>query len=128
MKTKIISVCAKLVVFIAVIICVQNVCFAQGGNNYYNFGSQPALSPWLSLGNKPTGVLDSYNQYVRPQLQVRDAFAQQQAQLNRQGNMQRAMESQIISGGTAAMPKTTGRSKQAATFRNYSHYYPNAGR
>lgn len=107
--------------------------------SYYNFGSSPAISPWLGLSNRPTGVLDSYNQYVRPRMEIQREFQVQQDQLNRQGMRQEIMyrESQQAQRaatqrpGTSTGPRTSqgvpvvGRFKQAASFRNYSHYYPN---
>ena len=108
----------------------QNV-FAQG-SGYYNFGSSPSLSPWLGLTNRPTGSLDPYNQYVRPRLEIERAFQSQQSQISRQGIVQQDMMRRQNLGvqpgagiGTQTGAPTVGRFKPAATFRNYSHYYPN---
>ncbi len=98
---------------------------AYGQMNFYNFGQSPALSPWLSLGNRPTGVLDSYSQYVRPQLEIQQAFAQQQAQLNRQAYQQQSLQGDLE---TINAPQKRGSYSRAASFRNYSHYYPNMKR
>jgi len=105
--------------------------FAQGFTGY---GSTPTLSPWLGLTNRPTGSLDSYNQYVRPQLEMQRALSMQQSQINRQGAVQQDMLRRS-NPGVAAGPQlrtqsgapAVGRFSQAATFRNYSHYY-NFGR
>jgi len=103
--------------------------YAQG---YMNFGSSPTLSPWLGLTNRSTGSLDPYNQYVRPQLEMQRAFDYQQSQINRQGAVQQDMMRRSNLGvqpggrlGTQSGVPTVGGSRQAATFRNYSHYYPN---
>ena len=107
--------------------------FCQTGNasaqGYMNFGSSPPLSPWLALGNRPTGSLDSYNQYVRPRLEIQNMMGAQQAQINRQGLQQQTFERVARQGvggtGFQSGAQTTGRAMPAATFRNYSHYYPN---
>ena len=98
--------------------------FAQG------YGASPALSPWLGLTNRPTGSLDAYNQYVRPRLEMQRALDLQQSQINRQGTVQQEMLRRSNPGvqpggqiGTHGGVQTTGGSRQAATFRNYSHYY-----
>ena len=103
--------------------------YAQYG--YMNFGSSPSLSPWLGLTNRPTGSLDSYNQYVRPRLEMQRALDYQQSQINRQGMVQQDMMRRSNLGaqpggrvGTQSGVQTIGGTKQAATFRNYSHYYP----
>ena len=88
----------------------------------------PALSPWLGLSNRPTGSLDAYNQYVRPQLEMRRAFEAQQSQINQQGMVQQDMLRRSNPGaggqiGTHRGAQSTGRVSQPATFRNYSHYY-----
>lgn len=107
------------------------------------YGSRPAMSPWLGLSNRPTGVLDSYNQYVRPHMEIQKEFNAQQDQLNRQRLQQDSMSRQtqqleqnqqqiqrtqkdMIDGSQGVQGvRTVGRSKPAASFRNYSHYYPN---
>ena len=103
--------------------------FAQG-YGYSDFGSRPALSPWLGLSSRPTGSLDAYNQYVRPQLDMQRAFSMQQSQISRQGMVQQEMLRRSNPGvqsggriGTLRGVQTTGGYKPAATFRNYSHYY-----
>jgi len=104
--------------------------FAQGGG-YSGFGSRSALSPWLGLSNRPTGSLDAYNQYVRPQLEMQRTLDTQQSQINRQGTVQQDMLRRSNPGvspgggqvGTHHGVQTTGGYKPAATFRNYSHYY-----
>ena len=107
--------------------------FCQTGNasaqGYMNFGATPPLSPWLALGNRPMGSLDNYNQYVRPRLEIQNMMGAQQTQINRQGLQQQVFEraARNVSAGTGFQrgARTTGGSMPAATFRNYSHYYPN---
>ena len=103
--------------------------FAQGFG-YSNYGSRPTLSPWLGLSNRPTGSLDPYNQYVRPQLEMQRTLGVQQSQINQQGMVQQEMLRRsnpgVSSGGqigTHHGVQTTGGNRPAATFRNYSHYY-----
>ena len=109
--------------------------FAQGGSGYLNFGNTPSISPWLGLTNRPTGSLDPYNQYVRPQLEMQRTLGLQQSQINQQAVQQQEMlrRSNLGAGGQLhklgesqmGTIRVTGRASQAATFRNYSHYYPN---
>lgn len=100
--------------------CSENTAMAQG----YNFNRSPAISPWVSIGNRPTGMLDSYNQYVRPQLDVQRAFATQQAQINRQNVAQQNMAQSMYQMQSAGATPLAGNRQQAASFRNYLHYYP----
>lgn len=113
-----------MTVFTVILFCETN--FASAQANSYLGGTTPAINPWLSLSNKRTGVLDSYNQYVRPQLELQKAISTQQAQLNRQGAQQQMMyqQSQQQQAAMQSGGAVTGRAKQAASFRNYSHYYP----
>jgi len=105
--------------------------FAQGFGQGSVFSSRPPLSPWLGLSNRPTGSLDAYNQYVRPQLEMQRTLDTQQSQINRQGTVQQDMLRRSNPGvspgggqvGTHHGVQTTGGYKPAATFRNYSHYY-----
>ena len=110
---------------------------------YSSFGYSPPLSPWLGLANRPTGALDPYNQYVRPQLEMQRALGSQQSQINQQAMQQQEMlrrsnlgaqPTKALGGaqtpggvqmGTHTGVRTVGRAKPAASFRNYSHYYPN---
>ena len=112
--------------FLIAFFCQTENASAQG---YMNIGVTPPLSPWLALGNRPTGSLDSYNQYVRPRLEIQNMMSNQQTQINRQGLRQQTLEraARNVSSGTGFQggAATTGRSVPAATFRNYSHYYPN---
>ena len=114
--------------FLLAFFCQTQDASAQG---YMNFGTNPPISPWVALGNRPTGSLDSYNQYVRPRLEMQSMMGAQQTQLNRQGMQQQMMmrSSQGVGSGMGMQQgggaPTVGRFKPAATFRNYSHYYPN---
>ena len=131
----------RVLTFSAILFVAVFAVFAETQNalaqyGYMNFGSSPPLSPWLGLTNRPTGSLDPYNQYVRPQLEMQRALNQQQSQIHQQGIQQQEMlrrsnlgaqptKTQGSGGGVPLGLRTTGRAKPAASFRNYSHYYQN---
>jgi hypothetical protein len=82
----------------------------------------PTISPWLDLFRRNEGVLDNYNQFVRPQQQLRRAMAQQQNEITSQRLRQRRIQSEIGAlqrDGRGHMPTGVG-----GTFQNYLHYYP----
>lgn len=87
----------------------------------YTSTANAQLSPWLSLDTRPTGDLDSYHQYVRPQQQYTSALTQQQQQINRQQQQQQQMMKNA--GSLLAPQRNAGSRSYAASYRNYSHYY-----
>jgi hypothetical protein len=81
----------------------------------------PTLSPYLDYFRTPQGPLDSYHEYVRPQINLRNTLTQQDRALRSQSRGLRALDSQwqrAQRSGTLA-PTGTG-----AGFFNYSHFYP----
>ncbi len=81
----------------------------------------PTLSPYLDYFRAPQGPLDSYHEYVRPKINLRNTLAQQDRQLRTQGQGLRTLNrewSRAKQTGTIA-PTGTG-----AGFFNYSHFYP----
>jgi len=94
------------------------------GNRAISVGyssQQPRLSPYLDLFRRQEGVLDNYNQFVRPKVNLQRTLNEQDRQLRRQGQQIRAINSawsQAQRTGTMA-PTGTG-----AAFFNYSHFYP----
>jgi hypothetical protein len=91
-------------------------------------GAPPAMSPWFNLFNKNPGPLGNYQSYVRPQIDLQNAFQQQNNSILQQGisiqqgnsrlNLLESQVGQLQRGGGMLPP--TG---HAAGFMNYSHYY-----
>lgn len=75
--------------------------------------SRPTISPYLYLSRGNTGGLPSYYAWVRPQIE----YQQQQQFVERE---LRYLE------GEATRPQVpvVGRPSTAATYMNYSHFYP----
>ncbi len=111
---------------------------ATGNARSQSTQSRPAISPWLSMFNENSnGVLSNYHEYVRPRLELYQAYENQQRQIQQQAVQQRVMEQQIQSGVQATLNdgsaprilaapnrvKSIG-GMQGAGYRQYLHYYP----
>jgi hypothetical protein len=86
-----------------------------------SYSPSPTLSPYLDYFRAPQGPLDSYHEYVRPKIDLRNTLAQQDRQMRAQAQGLRALNndwSRAQRTGTLA-PTGTG-----AGFFNYSHFYP----
>jgi len=79
----------------------------------------PTLSPYLQFTRPGVGILDNYNNFVRPRVQVRSSIRTQGRQIERltQELQQAQSASQIRGSGVAP----TG---IHARYMNYSHFYP----
>ncbi|MDR2440957.1 MAG: hypothetical protein LBE12_16480 [Planctomycetaceae bacterium] len=117
--------------FIFVLSCIA-VCFWGYSGDVYGQPS-PALSPWLSLfNNNRSGVLDNYNEFVKPKQDILRSMQNQGNQLrlqeSRQQTMQGAMNQLLNDGSTSrvlAEPRQTKSigGMNGAGFRQYLHYY-----
>lgn len=78
--------------------------------------AQPALSPYLNFftDNNP-GVLDPFNAFVRPSLELQRTINQQNAAINRLGNQVQQVQQAPTPAGVTGI---------GGSFRNYMHYYP----
>jgi hypothetical protein len=96
----------------------QGLSRPQGRDRSY--ATNPTLSPYLDYFRAPQGPLDSYHEYVRPKINLRNTLTQQDRQLRAQAQGLRKLNSQWQRAqrtGTLA-PTGTG-----AGFFNYSHFY-----
>ncbi|MDR2754367.1 MAG: hypothetical protein LBC20_01550 [Planctomycetaceae bacterium] len=95
--------------------------------------SSPALSPWLSLFNdNRSGILDNYNEFVKPKQEMLRSLQDQGSQLRQQEMRQQTMQgamNQLLNDGTTdrilAEPRQTKSigGMNGAGFRQYLHYY-----
>ncbi|MDR1963250.1 MAG: hypothetical protein LBQ50_05685 [Planctomycetaceae bacterium] len=95
--------------------------------------SSPALSPWLSLfNNNRNGILDNYNEFVKPKQDMLRALQDQGNQLRQQGTQQQNLQgsmNQLLNDGSTervlAEPRQTRSlgGSNGAGFRQYMHYY-----
>ncbi|MDR0337914.1 MAG: hypothetical protein LBI18_12570 [Planctomycetaceae bacterium] len=114
-----------------ILLCVTVWVSVHSGNIYGQ--SSPALSPWLSLfNNNRGGVLDNYNEFVKPKQDMFRALQDQGTQLRQQDIRQRTMQSsmnQLLNDGTTdrilSEPRQTRSigGMNGAGFRQYLHYY-----
>ena len=58
-----------------------------------NFLRRPAVSPWLDLYRRD-GVIDPYNEFVRPRFQMQNYLLQQDRQMHREQVQRRQMQEQ----------------------------------
>ncbi|MDR1960546.1 MAG: hypothetical protein LBQ54_16160 [Planctomycetaceae bacterium] len=98
-------------------------------STYFPYKNPPALSPWLELQRSTQGSnLDSYHQYVKPQMEIEKAMETQQRQLLRQKEAQLQMKQELKERGIQL--KYSGTASQTGIqtrFREYGHYYPKKG-
>lgn len=95
--------------------------------------SSSTLSPWLSLfNNNRGGVLDNYNEFVKPKQDMLRTLQDQGTQLRQQGIRQQTMQgsmNQLLNDGSTdrvlAEPRQTKSigGVNGAGFRQYLHYY-----
>jgi len=120
------------VVFVA-LLCSADRAEAQRVPNY---NRRPTVSPYINLFNNNQGGVNNYFSFVRP-MQQQQRLNQQQynqnARLQQQlYNPQGQFGAPITLGPQVGGPQTmlrpgnqgTGMPSTAATFFNYSHYYP----
>jgi hypothetical protein len=83
-------------------------------------GATPTLSPYLGLLRSRSGVLPNYQQFVRPQIQLRSTLSRQQRAIDLQSRSIRAVDRRV---STLRDPRdsTTG---VRSGFRQYSTFYP----
>ncbi|MDR1269280.1 MAG: hypothetical protein LBK82_07125 [Planctomycetaceae bacterium] len=114
-----------------ILLCVTVWVSAYSGNIYGQ--SSPALSPWLSLfNNNRGGVLDNYNEFVKPKQDMLRTLQDQGNQLRRNASTQQSMQgsmNQILNDGSTdrilSEPRQTKSigGMNGAGFRQYLHYY-----
>ncbi|HEY2841119.1 MAG TPA: hypothetical protein VGJ26_18330 [Pirellulales bacterium] len=78
---------------------------------------KPSVSPYLNLLNGGDPNLTNYQSMVRPMVNQNRVNAQQNAQINR-------LEAKPPTSGNAGSESMRSTGHQA-TYRNYSHFYPN---
>ena len=82
-----------------------------------------------------TSELDSYNQYVRPRLEMERLMMAQSRELSRQQDVQKSMQREITQSRNFQQPRldnmnysmptaTATPTGKRATYGNYLHYYP----
>ena len=93
-------------------------------SNWFPSSNPPALSPWLELERASTSQLDSFNQYVRPRLELEREIQAHQQQLNFQQETQGAIQRQMTEIQGIQMKSGATRTGKKASFQNYMHFYP----
>ena len=95
-------------------------------NSWFPRSNPSAFSPWLEMERVSTSELDTYNQYVRPRLEMERYLTAQHREMNLRTDQQKAIQNEImrmqkqdyqVTGEASATGK-------GATYRNYMHYYP----
>lgn len=81
----------------------------------------PTLSPYLDYFRTPEGPLDSYHQFVRPQIQLGQILRQQEADSDMQAQRIQRLDSQLDQARRTGTLAPTG---VGAAYFNYSHFYP----
>ncbi|MDR2115714.1 MAG: hypothetical protein LBP87_04970 [Planctomycetaceae bacterium] len=114
-----------------ILLCIV-VCFSFYSGNVYAQPS-PALSPWLSLFNdNRNGILDNYNEFVKPKQDMLRSLQDQGNQLRQQDMRQRTMQgtmNQLLNDDSTnrilAEPRQTKSigGMNGPGFRQYLHYY-----
>lgn len=118
---------------IATIVLACSTSYAQ--LPFSDVRARPTTSPYLNLiqNSQSNAQLGNpvYQNLVRPQVEARREFAQQQGQIEQLRRQQRSLASQAGSGNLTG-PTTRGISTQirptghTSRFMDYFHYYPQA--
>ena len=112
--------------FLAQTAFAQN--FGQSArSNWFPNSNPSALSPWLELERASTSQLDSYNQYVRPRLEIEREIQAHQQQLNFQRETQRTIQRQVNEIQGIQMKSGATPTGKKASFQNFMHFYPAKG-
>ena len=100
---------------------------AQGGPSQSRFApARPTISPYLYLSRGTVGGVPSYYAWVRPRFELERQMNQVNQQLNfldRQLLIEQQMN-QVQQGESGAPYRAVGSPSTAATFMNYSHFFP----
>lgn len=80
--------------------------------------SRPTTSPYLNLYRSDSAVVDNYNAFVRPEMEMRSVIERQQNALSRQGTEIGAIQQRML-----RPQRSAARSTSAGVFMNYLHYY-----
>ena len=106
--------------------------FAQFGatrNSWFPRNNPPPLSAWLELERVSSSQLDSYNQYVKPQLELERLLMAQRREMNRQVDEQKTLQKELSqvrnlqpSQGYQLQSEASPTGKGAG-YGNYLHYY-----
>ncbi|MDR1385924.1 MAG: hypothetical protein LBJ67_19035 [Planctomycetaceae bacterium] len=134
MKKSAVIIIATLFAVMIEIVSTTESLFAQQSSFLFPNANPPALSPWLEIQRSRSSVLDSYNQYVKPRLEIERMLSTQQMSINRQQNNQQRIQKELsrrkrgnITGGAATelqyLSEATPTGKNAM-YRNYLHFYP----
>lgn len=104
--------------------------YAQGGPSQSRFvPARPTISPYLYLSRGTVGGVPSYYAWVRPRFELERQMNQVNQQLNfldRQILLEQQMN-QVQQGQLDAKYQAVGSPSTAATFMNFSHFYPTQG-
>jgi hypothetical protein len=121
---------ASLVGLVAVVVISQSrIAQAQGGRRplirrYQGATAEPTISPYLRLIQPGSDPGLNYFNLVQPQLVQQQNFQQQSRQIRGLNTQLQQDERQGPFGSLTQIRPTGGR---AASYQNYSHYYPSMG-
>ena len=137
MRNKIISLSVCVGLVFAVCLLTTGSASAQYGatrSSWFPQSNPSTLSPWLEMQRLSTSELDTYNQYVRPRLEMERLMMAQSREMNRQQDIQKSMQKDIYQMRNSQpkmnnldfqMPTASASpTGKGATYDNYLHYYP----
>ena len=106
--------------------------FAQFGatrNSWFPQNNPPPLSAWLELERVSSSQLDSYHQYVKPQLELERFLTAQRREMNRHMDNQKTMQKDISQmrhfrqEQSYQMQSEASPTGKGSGYGNYLHYY-----
>ena len=108
----------RIAIAICALFSVAEVAQAQVGTSRSRYTRPPTLSPYLGLLRINTGVLPNYQTFVRPRLQERQAFEQQQRSLQTLETRVRQVAEELPATGIASRFRNNG-----LYFRNNAQFF-----
>jgi len=103
-------------------------------NSWFPRNNPPPLSAWLELNRATSTELDSYHQYVKPQLEMERLLMSQRREMNRQMDNQKTMQKEISQlrnfrqSQSYQVQSEASPTGKGAGYGNYLHYYQQRGR
>ena len=104
--------------------------FYDSRSSWFPQNNPSAISPWLEMQRASSSELDSYNQYVKPRVELERQMMAQRREMDRQMDRQKTMQKEITQvrdfrqlKQDNQMPSFASPTGKGAVYGNYLHFY-----
>ena len=105
--------------------------FYDTRSSWFPRNNPSAVSPWLEMQRVSSSELDTYNQFVKPRVEMERLMMAQRREMDRQMDHQKTMQKDIAQVRSFQMQKQDYQMQSFATptgkgavYGNYLHFYP----